>query len=233
MIFPVIKTDDIAQVDDKLRIDVRKTYIASGTATIAKVEIEPEDSAGFVDVYDGDDRELWYLDWQYATAGTKVITLKITDDGDVEKEVTFSVEVLTAADDKLYSSDNDLFSWEPSLLEEIPSSRTSYKFWHRQAQKNILDFLNNNGYTNSDGDRFAKVNIVDILEVKDWATFNVLKMLFSGDSNSKEDVFVDKSSLYRDKEVLAREKAILRIDQDGDGTANSSISFFSGTLSRK
>ena len=111
MIFPKIECDLVVQVNDKFRINASKSYVPKGGLAIVKVEIEPEAGAGYIDVTGASpiNSKNWFLDWEYATDGSKVVSLKVTTNlvGPVEQIVTLTVNCLLAAEDKLLSSDSD------------------------------------------------------------------------------------------------------------------------------
>lgn len=76
MIFPVLKLEDVVQVNDQTRLDATKSYKTPDEAAITLVEIEPELEAGFIDVTSSK-----YLDYQYSSDGDKDVTVRITTDG--------------------------------------------------------------------------------------------------------------------------------------------------------
>lgn len=221
MIFPKIQTDDIVQVSDKFRIDASRSYISKGEAAITKVEIEAESGSGFIEVTGSAplNPDNWYLDWEYATAGSKVISTKITTDGSPTTS-TLTVSALTSAVDKLFSDDDDLVQIEGDILRYLPHGRNTFKYIHREAQTEILEWLYTNGYVNViDDTRLTKDAIIDIQEVNFWSKYLALRLIFQDISNVIGDVFDQKSKMYENDEHKWRQKAILSIDLDGDGTA--------------
>lgn len=215
MIFPVIKLEDIVQVGDQTRLDARKSYTTPDEASITLIEIEPDTALGFLDITSSQ-----YLDYQYSTDGTKTISLRVTTDGSPET-VTKTLEITTEADDKLFSSDEELTSHEPDILEYVRAGRNSFLNVHRTAQDRILTWLDEKRITDTNGDRLTKANIIDIEEVNDWSKFMVLRMIFEGLSNSIDDIFSAKSQRYRELEAIARNRSQLRLDKDGDGETDS------------
>jgi hypothetical protein len=210
-IFPSLELEQKLQVDDKTRLDARKSFISTGEAAITLVEIQPEASESFIDVTSNK-----YLDWQYATNGTKSVIVRITTDG---APVTFSkdIEVLSIADDKLFSGDAELVPHEPDVLQYTREGRNSFLDVHRTAQDRILTWLDEHRIWDDNGDRLTKAAIIDLEEVNDWSKFLTLKMIFEGLSNAIDDIFHEKAMRYESMMVSARNRASLRLDRDGDG----------------
>lgn len=219
MIFPKVECDKYAQVSDKIRLDATKTYISKGEPTITIVEIEPEAGAGFVVVTGATPivSKNWFLDWEYATAGTKVVSVRVTTNA-APVTVTSSIEVVTEAVDKLFSCDADLVSIEHNVTKYVPEGRSTFKYLHREAQKQILEWLWINGYRGPENVRLDKDNVLDVEEVRFWSKYLTLRLLFQDLSNGPNDVFDTKSKLYEKDEHKWRENAGLKLDFNGDGT---------------
>lgn len=228
MIFPKIQCDEIVQVNDKFRIDVSRSYISKGEAAITKVEIEAEAAAGFIEVTGSAPitSENWLLDWEYATAGVKVITARITTDG-APTTKTFSVTALTEVIDKLFSDDDDLAAIETDILRYIPKGRNTFKYVHREAQREILEWLYTNGYTRDDRTRLTKDNVIDVNEIKFWSKYMVLRMIYEDISKQETDVFARKAKEYENDEHKWRQKSTTKFDLNTDGVQgeNESESF--------
>jgi hypothetical protein len=119
---------------------------------------------------------------------------------------------------------------EPDILNYVRPGRASFLDVHRRCQELILDWLDKNGYTDVDGEKFTKTSIVNIDEVKSWATYMALRLIFEGLSNSTEDVFAAKAQRYLSMEAEARKRLILRLDEDGDGVADEPEKTVVGTI---
>lgn len=211
MIFPVLELESVVQVNDKTRLDARKTYVTAGEAAVTLTEIDPGDGSGFVDV-----TATQYLDYQYATEGDKTIQLRVTTDGAPEL-LTKTLSILSAADDKLFSTDAELLPYENDILSYVRSGRNSFLDVHRAAQDRIVTWLDEHRIWDTQGNRLTKDNIIDIEEVNDWSKFMTLRLIFEQLSNSVDDIFSVKSSKYKAMEVEARNRASLRLDRDNDG----------------
>lgn len=217
MIFPVVHLDEVIQINEKTRIDCSQSFVSKGTVAITKVEVEPEASAGYIDVYNVDSGE-WYLDWVYLTAGTKTVSVKIT--AGTTETVTKTLSVVSVASDALFSSDNTLKAIEPDIMKWLPDGKSSWNFAHRRAQEIILNTLYKNRIYTTDGSKLTKAEVLDVSEVSDWSTYLVLGMIFNGISNAVDDVFSRKSALYNSKAHEAQNLAfnVLKLDYDKSGT---------------
>jgi len=164
----------------------------------------------------------WYLDWEYGTdsGSPYTVTCRVTTDG-VPVTSTDTIEVISAADDTLFSDDTDLIMHEADILKWVPSGRNSFLNIHRRAQERILAWLDEGGYTDSDGNRITKAAILDLQEVKEWSLFMTLRLIFEGISNAVDDVFDQKAKKYASREKEARSRDKLRIDFDGDGVIDT------------
>jgi len=217
-IFPHIDTEDIIQVNDKLRIDASKSIASKGESAITLVEVEPEAGSGFIDITGTSFRD-WYLDWEYATDGTKTISLRITTDGLPTSE-TLDIECVTEVDDKLFASDYDLEVYENDIRKWVQPGRNTFKNIHRLAQTDILEWLYRNGYTARDGEKLTLDAILDTEEVREWSIFLALSFIFETLSNSVGDIFEQKARGYRSRMLTARRRSILRLDLNGDGVGS-------------
>ncbi len=164
-IFPFIEVGDVEQVDDKLRISGVKSFAAKDEAAISEIEIEPETSEGLISVFSSNTKN-WFLDWEYATEGMKTISIRVTTDG-APITVTKTISILSVADDKLFSIDDDLFVFETEILTFVPAGRNTFIYEHRAAQIQILEDLYRIGITDIFGDKLTKDSVVDVEEVKD------------------------------------------------------------------
>ncbi len=220
-IFPIIECDDKVQTSDKFRIDCSKSYISKGEAAVTLVEIEPHTGDGFIAVTGNPIlSKNWYLDWQYATTGTKVVSLRITTSG-APVTITKSIVCVDSATDKLFASDQDLVVIEHNILKYVPEGRASFKYIHREAQKQMLEWLYINGYRKYDGDRITVDEVLEVENVKYWATYLALRLIFQDLSNQPDDVFEKKSKMYQNDEHKWRENIALKFDLDGDGIQGS------------
>lgn len=215
MIFPVLKLEDVVQVDDQTRLDASKSYITPDEASITLIEIEPDTGLGFIDVTSS-----MYLDYQYSTDGNKSVSVRITTDGS-PLTLSKTLPIISAADDRLFSSDEELTSHESDILEYVKPGRNSFLNFHRNAQDRILTYLDEHRITDLDGNRLTKEAITDIEEVNDWSKFLTLRLIFGSLSNSIDDLFNAKAEQYRTLEGVSKNRSQLRLDKDGDGNTDT------------
>lgn len=216
-IFPKLQLDRIVQIEDGTRLDSTATFISKDEAAITLVEIEPEAGSGFIDVT-GTKQKDWFLDWQYdGVSRTVDVTVRVTTDG---APVTFTsqMEVITAAEDKLFSDDYDLLVKEEDILKWLPDGRTSFKYKHRQVQTMIIEDFNERGVVDTDGEKLTKDAFVEIDEVRQWALNMALSLIFQDNSNVVGDVYNLKAADYMSDALTHKHRAFFRLDLDGDGS---------------
>jgi hypothetical protein len=219
-IFPIIETDDIVQANDKFRIRADKSYISKGEAAITLVEINPG-TGTFVPVTGSPiASKNWFMDFQHSSAGDRTVAVRITTDG-APVSLSKTVTVLSEASDYLYSKDSELVAIESDILKYVPEGRSSFKYAHREAQNQILEWLWVNGYSKTDGTRFVKTDFIDVLEVNYWSRYLTLRLIFKDLSNQVDDIFDKKAKMYENIEHQWRTKALLKIDINGDGVVDT------------
>lgn len=213
-IFPKIENEATLQENDKTRLDATKTFVSKDEAAVTLVRIRPDAAGSFIDVT-GSSSQDWFLDWQYSSAGSYVVTVEVTTDG---SPITFTsnIEVITAVDDNLFSTDEQLKTHEDDILNWVRNGRSTFLDKHRMAQTRILAYLDEQRIWKPDGTRFVKADVVDILEVQEWSKFETLAIIFEGLSNDVEDIFSVKADKYRRLRDGARSRSSLRLDLNSD-----------------
>jgi hypothetical protein len=226
-IFGVLEVESTVQVNDKTRLNASKSFISKDEDPVTLVEIEPEAAAGFIDVTGASSKD-WFLDWVYVGASRNVtVSLRITA-GTVQT-FTKTLAVTTAVDDNLFSSDQDLIAYEPDILKWVPQGRASYLNVHREAQARILEWLDEAGLTDRDGNRLTKAALVDVQEVRAWSRDLTLSLIFKGIQNAVDDVFAGKAQHYASEAVKRSDRTRLRLDLNGDDTISRNESVFMNT----
>lgn len=219
-IFGVLEMEAIIQTGDKTRLSAKKSFVSKDEAAVTLVEIEPESGAGYIAVT-GTSSKDWFLDWVYVGISRVVtVSLRITTDG-APSVFTKTMQVITSADDKLFSSDSDLIALEPDILKWVPEGRSSFLNVHRQAQSKIIEWLDEAGITDTSGARLTKADIVDVEEVKPWSRDLTLSLIFYGIHNAVDDVFMQKSKYYDSQAKNRADRAKLRLDLNNDGSISS------------
>jgi len=216
MIFPILDLEKVVQEHDKTRLDASQSY-GSGS-TITKIEIRPTAAGSWVVV-----TTQKYLDWQYTMTDPVndpeedfTVSVRINDTEVVSKTIT----VVSAAKDNLFSTDPELVEREPDIMKYVPRGRASFKSVHRAAQKEILDYLNKEAFVNDNRRPFTADDLISTTDVSKWSLFIALRLIMEGVSNAVDDVFALKAKKYGDKELFYRNRAIVRLDTNGDGTAD-------------
>ena len=215
-IFPSLEIEEKVQIGDKTRLNATRSFVSADEEDISLVEIQPEAGADWIDVTTDK-----YLDWSYSTDGLKTVKVRVTTDGSAEP-LSDTMVVVDEAEDALFSADSDLTAWEPNILNFIRLGRASYKDVHREAQKQILDWLDGQGLYDTDGNRLTAAAVVDVQEVKEWSKFLTLQIIFEGLSNAVDDVFAKKAQKYESLALKARGRSEVKLDLDGDGEADNS-----------
>ena len=215
-IFGILELEPVVQVSDKTRLKADKSFVSKDEAAITLIEVEPESGSGFIDITGSSSRD-WYLDWAYSGISRVVtVSLRITTDGAPVTE-TATLQVNTAADDKLFSTDADLINKENDILKWVQDGRSSFLNVHRQARDLVLTYLDESGKVDVDGNRLTADSIVDVEEVREWAAALTLKLIFKSISNEVGDIFSEKARLYESQEKIHRNRTFLRFDYNNDG----------------
>jgi hypothetical protein len=215
MIFPHIELEPVIQLNDRTRLNATKSFVTQDESAITKIEIKPITGESFIDVTTDQ-----YLDWQYSSAGTVNVTCRVTASA-ASAEITSTMQVISPASDNLFSSDSDLKLHEPDIMKWTENGRNSFKNMHRRVQKLIVEQLRREGYVDINGVPYTKGAIVNLDEVKQWSTFWVLETIMQGMSNSVDDEFDVKAKEYKKSRLEWGKTAMLRLDTDGDGVADS------------
>jgi len=214
MIFLSCIRESLVQVNDKTRIDVSKSFV-SGSG-ITAISIKPEASGAFIPVFNSNQAK-WYLDWAYATSGTKVISVQATD-GVSTVSQNFEIQVITEQDDKLYSTDEQIFAIESELKRYIPDGKNSFKNIHREAQSRILNYLDRKKIWASNGEPYTKAQVNLNGELSKWSLYESMFIIYSDLFVSVGDKFAEKINQYKDLRNSERDRASIRIDKDNSGT---------------
>jgi len=228
--FPQLFTELLARVDDSIRLDA--THSFASNEVITNVEIETAAAAGFVSVFNAGDSRLWYLDFAYSTAGTKVVSTRVTSSAGSTTSFK-NIEIKVAADDIVLSDDNDLFNHEPQIINWLPAGKTSWLYVHRLAKDIVLNDLAERRVFNSEGKRLTIANLVDKIEFKEWSKFETLALVFESLSNQVGDIFAEKAVKYGKLRDNAKSLSTLRYDVDGDGETDMPFDSFSGDIIRR
>tara|TARA_Y100000593_G_scaffold55043_1_gene102891 strand:+ start:1567 stop:2247 length:681 start_codon:yes stop_codon:yes gene_type:complete len=224
-IFGNLHLEEKLQINEKTRLDCSRSFV-SNEAAISLMRIKPEASGSFVTVTTDK-----YLDWAYETAGTKTVTVEITTDG-AAHEFTKTIEVVSEADDYLWSSDADLVQHEPDIMNYVPEGKNAFLNIHRLAQTRILAWLDEKKIWDDDNNKLTAAAVA-AADMAEWSKYLTLQYIFEGLSNSMDDIFHEKGLRYRALAETAASRAVLRLDIDGDGSTDEKVNNFTGLLLRR
>jgi len=221
MIYTIAEVDSISQVGEVVRINASKSFKTPDELAITSVKIQPSTSDIFYTVGDVSDNQTWFLDWVYESAGTKTITIRV-EIGATVKDITTSLVVKTAAEEKLFSKDYDLIAHEQDIMKWVPAGRSTWNFIFRRVQQRIMNEIDKQRIFDVDGNKLTLDAILDVSELRDWSIYMSLAMIFQGLSNQKDDVFMDKAAMYEKKqfEYMQFTMNMLRLDYNKDGVMN-------------
>jgi len=220
-IFPIIKADLTVQVGDKIRLSAVKSFITPDEDALVSVQIQPESVATFIDVFNAD-QENWYLDWVYSSSGSKVVTLKVTNETVTPTYVTktMNINVVTQANDCLFSTDDNLKAYEPDILSWLPDGYSSFNHIHRESRNNIVDWLDEIRLRKSNGDRFEARDLLEKEQVRRISCYMTLRVIFEGLSNQVDDVFDKKRQKFQALESSSKNRNYITLDFNDDGQAD-------------
>lgn len=203
------------QVGELFRLELVSTYVHVGDHSIQSLVVTVDGT----DFTIGADK---VFDYDFSSEGTKTLTVVATSSGSGHPTATkdFTIEVVTASTEKLFSKDEDLSDYEPDILSLLPAGKADYRFLHRRAQKNILAYLDETGIHDDSGDKLTIADIPDVTEFERFSTFMVLRMIMEGLSNQVGDIWHEKYLRYKEMEDNAKNRVKYRIDTNNDGVSD-------------
>lgn len=148
--------------------------------------------------------------------GRRKITLSCDDDTNPPVTVDLYQHVYTEYGDRLFCTDDDLKKHEEDIHKWVIPGRSSHKDVIRRVQKLIFEYLAGQGEISANLKKFNKWDFIDLKEVRDWAVYWTLQLIFEGNSNAVDDIFDKKAKKYSSSMLAARTR-YLSIDIDGDG----------------
>lgn len=155
----------------------------------------------------------------YIEYGLKAITVTVENNESTPETASrvYFQKVYSEDGDYLFSDDSDLITHESDIMSWVADGRATFKNFHRRAQKLIMQWIDENGYTDIYGNKFKKRDLVDKEEVRQWSTFMTLRLIYESLISQTDDVFEKKAMRALDLENSARKRVILRIDTDKSG----------------
>ena len=216
MIFPKLIHEDIVQVEDMTRFDMGQSFVTPEEGDITKVEISFDAGSNYIDVFQENIPEKWFLDYAFSTDGDKDVRVKISTATDSE-EKDFTLNIITQVDDALFSKDSQIFDEETEMKKYIPKGRTSFNYAHRLAQRNVLRFLDGEGIRNVYGVAFTKEQLVGNVHVSEFSVYETMMLIFEDLRVRDKDIFEKKMKAYQGKYARAKKNARIKLDYNNDG----------------
>ena len=217
MLFPKADLDSLVQIDDMFRIDAMGSFFTSGEV-VTELNIYPDfdnNPATVFNTYLENCPEEWHLDWGYSVAGTYSVKVEMKTAVDTV-ERSYSIDAITAADDFLQSDDSMIYARESDLKTRLPYGRNSWKYLHREALVEILDYMARNGKRNKDGSKIEKTQLIGD-KLDQWSTFETMLLIYQELKVSDSDLWNEKIEEYTERRNRARELYLFAYDSDGDG----------------
>jgi hypothetical protein len=228
VIFPAILAPVLSQVNEKVYLDASSSY-ATGSDEITLVEIRPTSSDSWETVSLSDKE----LTWIFSSAGDFTASVRINSTE--VKAVTF--KIVTAEDDKLFSTDDNLVDIEGEIMIYLRCGKSSFNNKHREAQKLILEELNSRGLRDEDGNEITKSNIAITKELNAWSRYLALYLIYFDVSVDQNSVYWEKAQRYKKAaQKASMDRQFITIDHSGDGTSENlyvDMSFTTSTVVRR
>lgn len=216
MLFPKADVDKLVQNYDMFRIDASGSFSTSEEA-LTEVNIYPDYVNDPALVYDkaAEDKDCWILDWAYKTEGTYTVRVELKTLSATEY-VEYEVVSISEAEDFLFSDDSMIYSYENELRRYLPMGRNSWKYMHRKAQEEILDYFYRNAILNPDKTKIEKTQLIGD-KLDKWSTFETILLIYQDIKTSNAEAFNEKIVDYSLKRAEARKRYVLEYDSNKDG----------------
>lgn len=215
MPFPILVFDEQVFAGDKVRIDASRSFF-DPNETPATVSHEISfDGVAWINVTDKK-----YLDYGTYSFVNQDIHLRLTSNL-TSVTVIKSIEVLDLTAAKLFSKDFDLYAYESDIDQYLPKKWSSWNLVHLNAQKWILDWLDEKRIFKQDETRYEAADILEVKEVRQLSIYKVLEFIFESNSKTVGDLFSVKRDKYRELANTAASRAQITLDLNGNGTQDS------------
>lgn len=149
----------------------------------------------------------------------KAITLSV-DDSTTPVTQTRFIKLYSEAGDALFSIDADLRTKKSDVLNWIEQGRNTFIKFHREAQREILEFVREEGIVDIDGNPLKLKDFTNPSDLRLWSTFLTLRLILDDLSNAIGDVFDEDARGFESKEMKHRKMTFLRVDFDNDGRSD-------------
>lgn len=218
MLFPKADIDSLIQIQDMFRIDATNSFYTDNE-TLSAVNIYPDfdnQPLVFFDVLPEGSKDCWFLDWAYSVAGDYTVKVEILSDITASVDADYTVTVLSEEEDNLLSNDAMIYQYESDLRKYLPRSRNSWKYIHRLAQTEILDYMYRNLILNPDKSRILKSQLIGD-KLSEWSVFEALILIYQDIKSSNSELFNTKITDYTQKRNEARKRYLIEYDSNKDG----------------
>jgi uncharacterized protein YktA (UPF0223 family) len=218
MMFGIIKCDLRVFTGDKLFIDVSKSFVPTGTLFHATVshEISMDAGATWINV-----TALKNISWIFSTAGSKTITLRLTDSLDNQETFTLDVTCLDLTTQNLFSNDSDLYGYETEIDQYLPKKWSSWNLVHLKAQEWIIDWLDEMGYKDMNGNSYVVADLLQSQQVKQLSCVKTLELIYESNINIPDDLFTKKRDKYKAMVSEKASRSYLQLDFNKNGTTEN------------
>jgi hypothetical protein len=231
MIFPIIKSEDKVFINDKISFDFQKSFLTPDESFASPTSHEASFDAGATWI---DCTSKKSIDYIFATPGAKIVQLRITANSGTE-EVSKTVTALDYVTQKLFSTDTDLYRYEPEIDNLMPKKWSSWNLVHLEAQKNFIDWLDEKRIYNERGEKYAVADLTDLEQVRQYSIFRTLEIIYAGTFSVSGDVFKDKFTKYQTmaNDKLAKSTISLDFNKNGNADLNERTDLHTVSIGRQ
>jgi len=221
MLFPKADVDSLVQRYDMFRIDASKSFYTGDLADLTEVNIYPDfdNAPGTVFNLVAEEQECWILDWAYKTAADYTVKIEMKT-ASLTEEISYIVKAITAEEDNLISDDSMLYALESELKKYVPYGRNSWKYLHRAARNEMLDYMYRNGIYNPDGTEVLASQLKSESKLEVWSTYETLLLIYQEIKTSNSEAFNEKLVDYAEKRANARKRYKIEYDTNKDGNVD-------------
>lgn len=228
---------NIVRVGDKIRLDASQTTVLSPSVsvTVQSVTIQPESTAASFNVTGSPvNQKRWFLDYFYASSGQKTVTVTVTLSDATVYSKTFTVQAISAADDKLLVDDEDIRSYDFEILRFIPEGFSTWRHVHRKATQDVVFFVNSLRIKNLNN----PITLDELLpspNARQLALMLSLHMIYSQLSNRSDDKFYQRAMEAKKaaESIKSLPDFIIDFNKDSVLEPSEAADILSGRLSRQ
>ena len=113
------------------------------------------------------------------------------------ESLSIQVNVIDATEEIFFAKDSDLIGFEQDIMRYLAEGRSSFTYIHRATTRMILDYLDAIRIWDSEGNRLTASALTDVAQIKQWAIYHALYLIFFNNNNASSDIFIDKAKQYK------------------------------------